>query len=151
MITMILRSIGQGLVQHSEATLNVWTQKDGRQPNWKPNAVCNWGVLADAMFILALRCWTREPKGDKLQNHWKASCCATSPFLFHSANKSLVLGSTRCRSWTQREIENQTLLVIGDYSLSLVNPKGGCFKTIEKPVAAQLHLFYFTVLTKAWY
>jgi hypothetical protein len=26
-----------------------------------------------------------------------------------------------------------------------------CFKTIEKPVATQLHLFHFTLLTKAWY
>jgi hypothetical protein len=30
------------------------------------------------------------------------------------------------------QIENQTLLVIREYSLSLVNLRGGCFKTIEK-------------------
>ncbi|NDB35643.1 MAG: hypothetical protein EB023_09965 [Flavobacteriia bacterium] len=40
------------------------------------------------------------------------------------------------RGWNVNQIENQTLLVIGDYSLALVNPRGECFKAIEKPVVA---------------
>jgi hypothetical protein len=46
------------------------------------------------------------------------------------------------------QIENQTLLVIGDYSLSLVNPRGCASKPL-KSYHFVVSLFYFWPFTQA--